>query len=106
MAQLNQSALPGLIEAHKKGVVVGLKDVAGVVSRLDIDVLLHDYPKTFNLYILAMDELQTKSDVDDLMGYFQIAGRVAHVCFVEINAHQLRTARRSQNSLGWDGHQV
>lgn len=75
MAKLNENKLKELVEAHNKGIVLGLKDVAGIVPRLDIDVLLHDYPKTFNLYVLAFDELQQKSDINDRMGYFQIAGR-------------------------------
>ena len=74
MAKLNENKLKELIEAHEKGIVVGLKDVAEVQPRYDIDILLHDYPKAFNLFILAFDELQTKSGLDDKMGFFQIAG--------------------------------
>ena len=77
MARLDESKLQELIEAQNKGIVVGLRDIAGIVPRLDIDVLLHDFPKTFNLFILAFDELQRKSNIDDKMGFFQIAGMKA-----------------------------
>ena len=35
----------------------GLKDF-GVVPRLDVDVLLSDEPDTFNLFLIALSELQ------------------------------------------------
>lgn len=63
-----------LLEAHKEGVVLGLKGVTGVVDRLDIDELLLRKPDTFNLFLLALKELQEDQDTTKLMGYFQIAG--------------------------------
>ena len=74
MSKLDKSQLQALKDAQSKGIVVGLKDVSGIVARQDIDVLLHSEPKTFNLFILAFDELQQKSGSTDKMGYFQIAG--------------------------------
>ena len=74
MSNLDETKFQELQKAHAKGVVLGLKDVAGVVPRLDIDVLLFKHPKTFNLFMLAFDELQRKSGSEDKMGYFQIAG--------------------------------
>lgn len=49
-----------LNRAHEQGLVVGLKDVDGPnpVTRLDIDVLLHDHPDTFNLLLIAFKELR------------------------------------------------
>ena len=70
--------MTSLDEAQKKGIVLGL-NVATVQlrERLDVDELLSRYPKTFNLFLLALAELQdeTKSN-NDKMGWFQIAGRL------------------------------
>ena len=70
--------MTSLDEAQKKGIVLGLKDAtAQLRERLDVDELLSRYPKTFNLFLLALAELQdeTKSN-NDKMGWFQIAGRL------------------------------
>lgn len=74
MARLDENKLQALQKAQEKGIVVGLKDVANIVPRLDIDVLLVQKPQTFNLFILAFDKLQRESTSTDKMGYFQIAG--------------------------------
>lgn len=74
-----------LDEANKQGLVVGLKDVNGIKERLDIDVLMCNYPDTFNLLILALLELKAEKvpwsiDPDfvvnktDKMSFYQIAG--------------------------------
>lgn len=73
-----------LNEAHDKGVVLGLRDVAGVGERLDIDVMLTTQPDTFNLFLIAMMELQGQNPLGstpdpsfkskDKMSYFQLAG--------------------------------
>ncbi|KAJ4248373.1 hypothetical protein NW762_012703 [Fusarium torreyae] len=74
-----------LNQAHQQGVVLGLRDVAGVGERLDIDVMLMKQPDTFNLFLIALMELQGKRvpwkiDPDysftseDIMSWFQIAG--------------------------------
>ena len=63
-----------LKKAQADGVLVGLKDVAGVVPRLDVDLLLLNEPDTFNLFLLALQSLQSEKGSEDKMGYFQIAG--------------------------------
>lgn len=75
-----------LNKAHEQGLVVGLRDAAGVVPRLDIDELLLEYPATFNLLVLALKELKGEDDVSwpvpaefkvakaDKFSFFQIAG--------------------------------
>lgn len=65
-----------LQDKHKQGLIVGLADINGVVPRLDIDVLLYTKPKTFNLFALALRKLK-QSGQNDIMGYFQIAGKCA-----------------------------
>ena len=74
MTRLDENKLQALQKAQEKGIVVGLKDVANIVPRLDIDVLLVQKPQTFNLFILAFDKLQRESTSTEKMGYFQIAG--------------------------------
>lgn len=68
-------ALQRLKEAHNQGVVVGLKDVAKVASRRDIDKLLWDKPDTFNLFLLALARIQGTEMTKNKMGYFEIAGK-------------------------------
>ncbi|KAF9772953.1 hypothetical protein IL306_009291 [Fusarium sp. DS 682] len=74
-----------LNQAHEKGVVLGLHEVAGVAERLDIDVMLMTQPDTFNLFLIALMELKgmkvtwdIPSDYsftpEDKMSWFQIAG--------------------------------
>ncbi|KAI0126190.1 hypothetical protein BJ170DRAFT_685428 [Xylariales sp. AK1849] len=65
--------LKALEAAHKQGIVVGLKEVAGVAPRLDIDVLIKENPKAFNLFLIAF-ELLKQDPRSDIMGFFQIAG--------------------------------
>ncbi|KAF5681684.1 tyrosinase precursor (monophenol monooxygenase) [Fusarium circinatum] len=75
-------------KAHKEGAVIGLYEVAGVGERLDIDVMLMTQPDTFNLFLIALMELQDmkKEEItwkpgpgysftsDDIMSWYQIAG--------------------------------
>lgn len=68
------AALKDLEQAHQQGIVLGLKGVAGVKPRYDIDVFLLKYPDTFNLFCLALGELMNDSDTTKIMGYYQIAG--------------------------------
>lgn len=69
-----------LDEAQRRGIVIGLAgETDKPVARLDIDELLLQYPKTFNLFLLALAYLQdeTKSNDDNelkKMNYFQVAG--------------------------------
>ncbi|CVL09423.1 related to tyrosinase precursor (monophenol monooxygenase) [Fusarium proliferatum] len=75
-------------KAHKEGAVIGLHEVAGVGERLDIDVMLMTQPDTFNLFLIALMELQDMKNKDitwtpdpgysftsdDIMSWYQIAG--------------------------------
>ena len=63
-----------LLDAQKRGVVIGLRGVTGVVERLDIDELLLKRPDTTNLFLLALRDLQEDPETTKPMGYFQIAG--------------------------------
>lgn len=63
-----------LRDAHNKGVIVGLREVAGLAPRLDIDVLMEKNPKAFNLFLIAFEQLQQVPS-SDIMGFFQIAGK-------------------------------
>ncbi|KAK3717680.1 hypothetical protein LTR37_005747 [Vermiconidia calcicola] len=65
--------MDALNQAQKDGVVVGLKAVAGVAPRLDIDKFLNDLPDTFNLFCLALYDLMNDTDSTKIMGYYQIA---------------------------------
>lgn len=73
-ALLKTKGWDDLIDAQKKGVVIGLRGVTGVVERLDIDELLLKKPDTFNLFLLALRDLQEDPNTKEKMGYFQIAG--------------------------------
>ncbi|OBS26116.1 hypothetical protein FPOA_00059 [Fusarium poae] len=77
--------------AHKQGVVLGLSGF-NVHQRLDIDVMLTEQPDTFNLFLIALMELQGMDDLpwqgqipdgfsfkdgkqpDLKMSWFQVAG--------------------------------
>lgn len=72
MATFDQK-LADLKRAHEAGVVAGLRNVSGIAYRLDIDVLLSERPDAFNLFLIALDELQSEKS-DNIMGYYQIAG--------------------------------
>ncbi|KAM5523936.1 Tyrosinase 5 [Fusarium oxysporum f. sp. phaseoli] len=76
--------MENLNKAHDEGVVIGLHEVSGVQERLDIDVMLLTQPDTFNLFLIALMELQGKKvnwEVDtgysftskEIMSWFQIA---------------------------------
>ena len=72
--QISIDHMEVLKQAQADGVVIGLKDVAGVVPRLDVDLLLLNEPNTFNLFLLALQSLQSEKDSEDKMAYFKIAG--------------------------------
>jgi hypothetical protein len=64
--------------AMARGFATGLPGF-GVVPRLDIDVLLKQSPDTFNLFVLALRELQLEKPGQppfwqDKMSFFQLAG--------------------------------
>lgn len=70
--------MDALRQAQQKGVVIGLKALqeSGPVPRLDIDELLTTKPDTFNLFLLALSELQNDKFTSDKMGYYQITGKM------------------------------
>ncbi|KAG8355486.1 hypothetical protein FVEN_g6792 [Fusarium venenatum] len=88
---MNNSTMDQLNEAHKQGVVLGLSGFS-VHQRVDIDVMLMEQPDTFNLFVIALMELQGKDNLpwqdqipdgfsfkdgkqpDLKMSWFQIAG--------------------------------
>ena len=75
-----------LDEAQEQGIVLGLNEVTGEVrERLDIDELLLRHPKTFNLYLLALANLQNEATSNkDKMGWFQIAGMLSRTLSVKL----------------------
>lgn len=62
-----------LNEAYQEGLVVGLRDVAGIAPRLDIDELLLNHPETFNLLIIALKELKGETVPWEIPNEFKIA---------------------------------
>ena len=72
-----------LKKAQEEGVVLGLKnESAGPLPRLGIDVLLKEHPDTFNLFLLALVEMQidpnaanpAQRKAQPKMGWYEIAG--------------------------------
>jgi tyrosinase len=67
--------------AINKGLVTGLPGF-GIVPRQDIDVLLLKEPDSFNLFVLALRELQAEKagqppQWQDKMSFYQLAGEFA-----------------------------
>ncbi|RPA75533.1 Di-copper centre-containing protein [Ascobolus immersus RN42] len=74
MEESYEKAIKQLESAQERGVILGLDILGlGAVERMDVDVLLSKYPDTFNLYILALEEI-SKQDNKDKMSYYEIAG--------------------------------
>jgi hypothetical protein len=93
----------GFVDANNDGVVLGLKSVAGVQPRVDIDQLLYEDPEVFNLFLLALKELQDPSNTKNIMGYFEIAGRPANDLgwTLLVLTVRGRYTRHATTSLGW-----
>ncbi|KAG8527795.1 uncharacterized protein KY384_007949 [Bacidia gigantensis] len=70
MTTIDETELQKLRDANTKGIVLGLKAFASVKPRLDIDDLLAQLPKAFNLFLIALDDLQKDKSKT---GYAQIA---------------------------------
>ena len=68
------SSLQALKDAHKKGIVVGLKAISETQLRQDIDLFLYNDPDAFNLFLLALAKLQDPEMANEKMGFFHIAG--------------------------------
>lgn len=93
-----------LDDAQKQGIVIGLKGVTNESrDRLDVDELLLKYPKTFNLFLLALVELQDEAKSNnDKMGWFQIAGRaIISFCVELLSNPKPRHPWTSAERLGW-----
>ena len=67
--------MDALRRAQKDGTVIGLQAVSGTLPRQEIDQFLLDDPDAFNLFLLALRELQDESEATKLMNYFRIAGK-------------------------------
>ena len=67
--------MDALRRAQKDGTVIGLQPVSGTLPRQEIDQFLLDDPDAFNLFLLALRELQDESEATKLMSYFRIAGK-------------------------------
>lgn len=78
-----------LDDAQEKGIVIGLSgETDKPVSRLDVDELLLEHPKTFNLFLLALVDLQdAEKSRNDKMGYFQVAGMTNVLIMYHIQAN-------------------
>lgn len=76
------SAINRLRQAHAKGYIVGLKEIAdnqgGPQKRFEIDELIEWRPDTFNLFILAFQEIK-ELDPTEPHSFYQIAGTLALV---------------------------
>ena len=71
------NAMEALLHAHQNSVVMGLKDVAGVVQRMEIDDFIISKPDSFNLYMLALTEMQKEDYHKNPMSYNQIGGKLS-----------------------------
>lgn len=71
--------MEAILQAQQKGVVIGLKGISDTpVPRLEIDDLLLKKPDTFNLFLLAVSELQEDQYATNKMAWQQVAGRRIH----------------------------
>ncbi|KAK7963576.1 tyrosinase precursor (monophenol monooxygenase) [Apiospora saccharicola] len=69
------TTLDELRRANELGIIKGLGGLpGGVKERLDIDVMIDTKPDTFNLFILAVKELQKPGSTPIAMRYAEIAG--------------------------------
>jgi tyrosinase len=69
------ATLDELRQANALGIIKGLGGLpGGVKERLDIDVMIATKPDTFNLFILAVKELQKPGNNPIAMRYAEIAG--------------------------------
>lgn len=92
--------MDNLLRAHKQGELLGLSEVAGLKPRLDIDVLLFDKPDAFNLFILALSELQDFKNSADKNGYFMLASRFTSHCYDHLTKETLQVSMGFQRTSG------
>jgi hypothetical protein len=94
-----------LAEAQAQRVVIGLKDVAGPKGvRRDIDDLLLNDADAFNLFALALWDLQNEGESSNPMCYFQLSGLRRHPK-VPATANTARYPWHAENALGQCRHQ-
>ncbi|KAK7937823.1 tyrosinase precursor (monophenol monooxygenase) [Apiospora aurea] len=77
--------LDELRQANERGTIRGLRDVSGVKERLDIDIMIDTKPDTFNLFILAVKELQkpANENTPDAMRYAELSGEISqYICLL------------------------
>lgn len=72
--------MEAIIKATEQGVVIGLKGLGEPVPRREIDQLLPEKPETFDLFLLALKDLQ-EDDHKKLMGYVQVPSIVVMVLY-------------------------
>lgn len=68
------AGLKTLQDAQANGVVLGIKDIAGVGLRREIDDLLLNDPDVFNLYIMALKDLMRDEQGSNMFGWYRLAG--------------------------------
>jgi hypothetical protein len=94
-----------LVEAQAQRVVIGLRDVAGPKGvRRDIDDLLLNDADAFNLFALALWDLQNEGESSNPMSYFQLSGLYR----LRKEIATAKTARypwHAKNALGQRRHQ-
>lgn len=76
--------MEAILQAQKQGVVLGLKGISDTpVPRMEIDDLLFNKPDTFNLFVLAVSELQDEKLATEKMAWQQVAGERTYRTLVE-----------------------
>lgn len=76
--------MEAILQAQKEGVVLGLKGISDApVSRMEIDDLLFNKPDTFNLFVIAVSELQDEKLATEKTAWQQIAGEKSIGSLVE-----------------------
>jgi tyrosinase len=63
-----------LKQAGNAGIVKGLREVSGILPRVDIDIMIRDQPDVFNLFLLALEYIQRPDYKPSHMRYAEIAG--------------------------------
>jgi hypothetical protein len=73
MAQPIHPDVASIQNAQRNGVVAGLASTGRNLPRLDIDQMLLTQPDTFNLFLLALEKIQSTGTADK-WGWFQLSG--------------------------------
>jgi len=77
-----------LEKAQKEGTIIGLDKVTGqTVDRLDLDELLFKEPDAFNIFLIALQNLQKDEIWTEKFSFFQVAGIDCASKFVAISAN-------------------